>query len=167
MGEGPGHPRRRLCQETRADGSKDGAFHLGLSATATLSGWDRKLHLDAQARLRSSTLHLEGLAVCGPLDHPLQLAGPGPPAALSATLKSIAGRRLSRASVSKNQCCPSEKSKILLPTSVGPAILQNMPLAPPYPISDNRTFRVRTSQKSASELNDGPPQWPAADPLGL
>ena len=86
--EGPGHPGRRLRQETWAEGSQYGAFQLDLPTTATLSGRDRRFHLDAQASLRSSTLHLERLgpfsAVCGPLDRPLQLAGPGPPTALSA-----------------------------------------------------------------------------------
>ena len=91
-------------------------------------------HLDAQASPRSPTLHLERLgplsAVRGALDHQLQLAGPGPPATLTAALKSIARRRLSGPRVSKNQCCPSEKSKILLAAPAGPALLQLLTLAP-------------------------------------
>ena len=93
-------------------------------------------HLDAQASLRSPTLHLERLGplstVCGPLDHQLQLAGPGPPAALSAALNSIARRRLSGTRVSKNRCCPSEESKILLSTQPTPLYCSFGPL--PHPI---------------------------------
>ena len=54
--------------------------------------------------------------------------------------------------MSKNRCCPSENSKILLPAPVGPALLQLLPLVPADPISENRTFRMRT-RLEAEETN--------------
>ena len=67
--------------------------------------------------------------------------------------KAIARRRLSRTRVSKNRCCSSEKSIILPSAPAGPALLQLLPLAPADPISENRTFRVRTSSSVRNLAN--------------
>ena len=53
--------------------------------------------------------------------------------------------------MSKNGCCPSEKSKFLLAAPADPVLLQLLTLAPADPISENRTFRVRTRLISAAQ----------------
>ena len=70
-----------FAKKGRLKSLRDGAFQLGLSAVAAFSGWNRRLHLDAQASLRCQPLYLEGLgafsAVPASFGSQLQLAGAG------------------------------------------------------------------------------------------
>ena len=81
------------CQKGRAEGHRYGALQLGLQAVEALSGWNRRLYLDAQTGLRSGSLHLEGMgalpAVCASLGAQFQSVGVGPATVVNESLDAI------------------------------------------------------------------------------
>ena len=93
VGQEARNPGRGLCQKGRAEGHRYGALQLGLQAVEALSGWNRRLYLDAQTGLRSGSLHLEGMgalpAVCASLGAQFQSVGVGPATVVNESLDAI------------------------------------------------------------------------------